>query len=360
MSEKIVIYSRLRARRVEGTAGDVIPWLDTDTMSHSILYIRGGNRMALMTIGQVSEMLGVSARMLRYYEKEGLVGSMHRENYAYRVYDEDAVRRIRQIVLLRRLQMPLKRIRVIMDGSAREAAGMVQEQIADMERNLASMGTIRTALGRLRELLGEADSTADRAWERVLEDMAGLLALERYKLNGSALCPISEKEKQIRIVLLPPCTVASFRYFGENPEEKVGSVMDGFIRGEGLYEKKPDSRLFGFNPADGEGNDRSYSYENWVTIPEDLEVPAPLAKKRFAGGLYAAYAIRFPDFQEWDFLKSWAKNNDRYRARPWEDGAGDPEGCLEEHYNWVYSAHAGWPRQGIDGSVDLLLPIQPK
>ena len=263
-------------------------------------------------------------------------------------------------MLLRRLQMPLKRIRVIMDGSAREAAGMVQEQIADMERNLASMGTIRTALGRLRELLGEADSTADRAWERVLEDMAGLLALERYKLNGSALCPASEKEKQIRIVLLPPCTVASFRYFGENPEEKVGSVMDRFIRGEGLYEKKPDSRLFGFNPADGEGDDRSYSYENWVTIPEDLEVPAPLAKKRFAGGLYAAYAIRFPDFQEWDFLKSWAKNNDRYRARPWEDGAGDLEGCLEEHYNWVYSAHVGWPRQGIDGSVDLLLPIQPK
>lgn len=97
-----------------------------------------------------------------------------------------------------------------------------------------------------------------------------------------------------------------------------------------------------------------------MTIPEDLEVPAPLAKKRFAGGLYAAYAIRFPDFQEWDFLKSWAKNNDRYRARPWEDGAGDLEGCLEEHYNWVYSAHVGWPRQGIDGSVDLLLPIQPK
>ena len=30
MSEKIVIYSRLRAWRVEGTAGDVIPWLDTD------------------------------------------------------------------------------------------------------------------------------------------------------------------------------------------------------------------------------------------------------------------------------------------------------------------------------------------
>ena len=315
--------------------------------------------MALMTIGQVSEMLGVSARMLRYYEKEGLVRSRHREDYAYRVYDEEAVRRILLIVLLRRLQMPLKKIQVIMDGSAREAVGMVQEQIADMERNLASMGTIQAALERLGELLREADRSSDCAWESVIGDMAGPLSLERYQLNGSALCPAWEKERQIRITLLPPCTVASFRYFGENPEEKVGSVMDAFIRGAGLYEKKPDSRLFGFNPAGGVG-EGGHGYENWVTIPEDLEVPAPLAKKFFPGGLYAAYAIQFPDFQEWEFLKAWAKGNGRYQVRRCGEESDNPEGCLEEHLNWVYSACVDWPRNGIDGCVDLLLPIQPR
>ena len=81
--------------------------------------------MALMTISQVTEMLGVSARMLRYYEKEGMVESVRMEDYAYRAYDENAVRRIRQILLLRRLQMPLKRIRAVMDGDAREALGMI-------------------------------------------------------------------------------------------------------------------------------------------------------------------------------------------------------------------------------------------
>ncbi len=316
--------------------------------------------MALMTIGQVSEMLGVSARMLRYYEKEGLVRSSHREDYAYRVYDEEAVRRIRQIVLLRRLQMPLKKIQVIMDGSAREAVGMVQEQIADMERNLASMGTIQAALRRLKELMMTDKPSISRAWESEIEGMVGLPPLERYQLNGSVLCPAWEKERQIRIVLLPPCAVASFRYFGENPEEKVGSVMDAFIRGEGLYEKKPDARLFGFNPPGRAGEEDGYGYENWVTIPDDMEVPAPLVKKRFPGGLYAAYAIRFPDFQEWEFLKAWAKGNGRYQARRCGEESDNPEGCLEEHLNWVYSACAGWPRNGIDGSVDLLLPIQPR
>ena len=33
-------------------------------------------------------------------------------------------------------------------------------------------------------------------------------------------------------------------------------------------------------------------------------------------------------------------------------------GALEEHLNWVYSAHMGWPENGIDGKLDLLLPIR--
>ncbi len=33
-------------------------------------------------------------------------------------------------------------------------------------------------------------------------------------------------------------------------------------------------------------------------------------------------------------------------------------GCLEEHLNWVYCAHMGWPEKGIGGKLDLLLPIK--
>jgi|GEM_PF-6839383 len=33
-------------------------------------------------------------------------------------------------------------------------------------------------------------------------------------------------------------------------------------------------------------------------------------------------------------------------------------GCLEEHLNWIYSSHMGWPENGIDGHVDLFLPIK--
>ena len=46
--------------------------------------------MELMTVSQVSRSLGISTRMLRYYEQAGLVESLRQEGYAYRIYDEQA------------------------------------------------------------------------------------------------------------------------------------------------------------------------------------------------------------------------------------------------------------------------------
>lgn len=72
---------------------------------------RGGVKMDYMTIGEVSSAFQVSARMLRYYEKAGLIESTRKEGYAYRIYSTDMVRKIQQIIILRKLQIPLKQIR---------------------------------------------------------------------------------------------------------------------------------------------------------------------------------------------------------------------------------------------------------
>ena len=60
-----------------------------------------------LPVEEVSRALEVSARMLRYYEKQGLNQSSRRENYAYRVYDEANISRLRLILVLRHLRVPL-------------------------------------------------------------------------------------------------------------------------------------------------------------------------------------------------------------------------------------------------------------
>ena len=61
-----------------------------------------------LTISQVSRMYDVTPRMLRHYEKLGLIKTKHREGYAYRIYDGESVKRLRQIIIFRKLRLSRK------------------------------------------------------------------------------------------------------------------------------------------------------------------------------------------------------------------------------------------------------------
>jgi len=309
--------------------------------------------------------------MLRYYEKEGLIESTRKEGYAYRVYDACAVKRIQQIAILRRLQIPLKQIRCMLEGSREEAICLLEKRIREMEEGASSIRTMIKGAERLLQMLREStleQQYMDLVQEKAIVELTKFLPPEKHHLKEeykmSKAKEMVEKGSCVRIVMLPPCTVAAYQVTGDAPEEAAGEVMNTFIRSERLYEKKPDARLFGFNNPAPKPGSNFHGYEEWVTIPDDMEVPAPLVKKQFPGGLYAAYTINFPDFQEWDFLVEWAGQNGAYQADfrggaeeslSWPDQMG---GCMEEYLNAVYSAHMGWPEKGIDGQVELLLPVK--
>ena len=320
-----------------------------------------------MTISEVSRQYQISTRMLRHYEKLGLIESTRWADYSYRTYDEEAVRRVRQIILLRKLQIPLKQIRQMMDGTREDAVRILQERLRGLDESAEAVRTMREALKKLLELIRESAYAGDPMGllsEPEAAELVRLLPMERHHLKEekkmSETKQMIEKGSCVRILLLPPCTVAAYQYIGEEPEAHVGDVMDPFIRSSRLYEKKPDSRYFGFNHPDPEEGSKVYGYEVWVTIPEDMDVPAPLVKRQFSGGLYAAYTIHFPDFFEWQFLYQWAEQNEQYEPAMTPREEKNMGGGLEEHLNWVYSAHMGWPEDGIDGKLDLLLPIRPR
>lgn len=48
----------------------------------------------LTTISEVSKTYDVSTRTLRYYEELGIIHSTRKEDYAYRVYDDEAISRL--------------------------------------------------------------------------------------------------------------------------------------------------------------------------------------------------------------------------------------------------------------------------
>lgn len=114
--------------------------------------------------------------------------------------------------------------------------------------------------------------------------------------------------------------------------------------------------MFGFDNPTPTGNE-NYGYEFWVTIPDDMEVPAPLQKKHFAGGLYAAHYIKMGDFHEWRYLSKWVKDSTEYEYDAREPlGMG---GCLEEHLI-AYCYFSNDEETAQFTNVDLLMPVRKK
>lgn len=267
-----------------------------------------------------------------------------------------------------KLRIPLKQIAVILqDDRYEQTRQILRDSIDELDGEIRSLDTIRRILN---DFICRIDEKArlDLLSETDLVEAANALLPSQNHLkenpNMSELEKASEilgKNLNVRIVMLPPFTVASNHVIGKDPEETVGDPIDKFIRDSRLYEIKPDSRYFGFNhPNPGILENGEHGYEAWVTIPDDMDVPAPLVKKKFEGGLFAALTIRFPEFQYWDELGKWANNSPDYEPNYSELGFEIMGGCLEEHLNWVYSAHMGWPENGIDGQLDLLLPIKKR
>ena len=110
----------------------------------------------LLTVTQVSHACGVSARMLRYYEKEGLIASRRVEGYAYRVYTPENVNRLVNILVLRKLRIPLKDIAILLqekDPSRKQA--VYCKHISDIDQEMTVLETIRGILRRLADHTGD-------------------------------------------------------------------------------------------------------------------------------------------------------------------------------------------------------------
>lgn len=322
----------------------------------------------LLTVTDVSRELGLSTRMLRYYEEQGLIGSSRVEGYAYRMYDDEAVRRLRQVIVLRRLRIPLREVKLILDDpSAQWAIFVFQQKLSEFDAELANIGAVRAVTEELlntlksRYWLPAADVLLDEDISAALPSLANSYELEKErarKMDDLNKAEENMKLTDVRIVHLPAATVAAARYFGPDPEDHAGRMIADFTREKKLWERG-DVRLYGFNSPNPPPEGGEYGYEFWVTIPDDMDVPAPLTKKHFKGGTYAAHAIKMGDFHEWAWLAKWADESEEYEIA----GSGSPAdmfGSLEEHLNYYDHIQETAEGEPEITQLDLLIPVRKK
>lgn len=208
--------------------------------------------MEEMTVSQVSRSVGISTRMLRYYEKVGLIKSSRQEGYSYRVYDENAVSRIKQILILRKLRIPVRQIEVILNNTNAVAAiDIFRQNMEELDEEITALSTIRDILNHFVE---ELSRTTELPLEDIMpKDDAVLAAIEslgiisinfKEEQSGEKLKKADEqlsKINDVRILYLPPAAVAVSHYVGDEPELHANSLLDNFANekyiGDALLQK---------------------------------------------------------------------------------------------------------------------------
>ena len=110
-----------------------------------------------MNIGETSRRSGVSERMIRHYEKIGLIPAPPRRGAGYRDYDERDLHRLRFIANARDLGFPIEEIRTLLGlwADTGRASGEVKRlalaRAEEFERKAAALTALRDTLVDLAE-----------------------------------------------------------------------------------------------------------------------------------------------------------------------------------------------------------------
>lgn len=198
----------------------------------------------MIRINEVVGSFGISSRTLRYYEETGLIWSYHPSNKSQRYYDADALERLKQIIILRKLQIPIKDMVVIFKSES--TAALIKAFVDKLE----SLDTEIYALSELRKLV---DDFLHKMLMSGVKKISGITLLyeETEKRLASAeknetltfekLSEISREALRlhdVRIIRLPPMRVLTSRL-------KTGQIVNIEATMENMFEK------YGFTPSPG-------------------------------------------------------------------------------------------------------------
>ena len=310
--------------------------------------------LELTRINEVVDNFGISSRTLRYYEEMGLLWSNHPDNKTQRYYDTAALERLKQIIVLRKLQIPVKDIVVIFKSE--NTAALIQAFVDKLE----SLDTEISALSELRQLV---DDFLHKMLMSGIKRISGITLL--YEETEKRLATVEKKETvtfetlskisrealrlhDVRIIRLPPMRVLTSRMKTGQAENLDGDKM------QSLFVK------YGFTPRPGLRNCfyRKEPNDEWIMlikIPTDYKNTTEYADEKFTGGLFAIASSFMEDMDDTFFLlKDWVNKSDHYELDAKTEGELQRYEMIEEILPWDIANKLGRYQQ------DIFIPIQIK
>jgi DNA-binding transcriptional MerR regulator len=239
--------------------------------------------MDLVKINDLTRQLGLSSRTLRYYEEIGLIESVRPAFETYRSYDAENIERLRQIMILRKMQIPVKDIiDIYRSKDMSVVVDTFVKRIRAIDEEVAALSELKRVVNEFLQAMQKSGISKISALPFLYEKMEKQLeTLERDKPTTytelSALSEKLEKPPEPSIINLPPMRVLS------SCRKDNTSDTEGFwryIHEQGIAAGEPGRHdQFEFQTESGDAV--------MLYIPDDFANDSEFTYYTFEGGLFA-------------------------------------------------------------------------
>lgn len=143
-----------------------------------------------MKINEVEALAGIAKKNIRFYEEQGLLSPKRNPENGYRDYGEEEVLVLRRIRLLRKLDVPIDEIRLMLSGTHTVADGM-RRHLISLER---SQRNLQQAISLCQELTGQDIPISQLDTEGLLSQM------EAMEQSGTAFRDVAAQDIRTRYI----------------------------------------------------------------------------------------------------------------------------------------------------------------
>lgn len=257
----------------------------------------------LTKIREVSTKYDISARTLRYYEDMGLITSTRSDDYAYRLYDENAVKRLEQILILRKLNIRIADIQRIFNTSGSEIVlEVLNKKVDDIDEEVSLLHELKEIVLEFIHQIEQADfgkeSNVKLLYQKAkeIETQISNVDYDGNPSNVNRLLAAAEKverEPDILIVEMPPCRMVTSGLLADENEHNRFDAM--WMRLGSRIADKINPRDFMYYDEEQNKSVWLYMLEGWMTEAdtEGYEIIT------FDGGLFAAALADSWEFSEY-------------------------------------------------------------
>ena len=130
-----------------------------------------------MKIGELAKQTGLSVRTLHYYDEIELLTPSHRTEIGHRLYSDQDIIRLQQIISLRQLGFSLKEIRECLEKPDFSLPQVINLHRARLREQMALS---RTLIERLNAIARELETTQSVAVENLIQAMETITMSEHY------------------------------------------------------------------------------------------------------------------------------------------------------------------------------------